>query len=263
MNGVIYTPLIDSMKWSYSRIKSFDTCAYAWYLKYICGDEEEDNFYASYGSFVHKLIEKYYKGEIPQHNLAMNFLLGFPLEVRGRKPSSDLVDKYMLKGYQYFQTFQPFCYNLISVEEKISFKVDGREFVGYVDFIGEDDSGICIVDHKSRDLKKRSGRSKPTKKDEELDEFLKQLYLYSIGVKERYGEYPSKLCFNCFKSGEFIEEPFDINALHEARQWATQEIERIRRTDEFRPSIDWFYCSNLCGFKKECCYFNDFGKPIA
>lgn len=260
MNGVIYRPLIESMRWSYSRITSFENCPYAWYMKYIYGTEEKPNFYASFGSFVHKLIESYYRGKIPQHDLATQFLLGFPLEIKGRWPSSDLVDRYMMKGYQYFQQFQPFEYNMVSVEDEITFQINGNAFVGYIDFLGRDADGLCVVDHKSRELKRRSNRSRPTKKDEELDAFLKQLYLYSAGVKQKYGEFPAKLCFNCFKSGEFIEEPFNKDAFDAAVTWATDEIERIKNVDTFRPRLDWFYCTNLCGFSDECCYYNDFGR---
>ena len=62
MGDMIYRPLIEGMRWSYSRLHSFEQCRYGWFLKYIHGTKKEEKFYASYGSFVHKLIELYYRG---------------------------------------------------------------------------------------------------------------------------------------------------------------------------------------------------------
>lgn len=86
--------------------------------------------------------------------------------------------------------------------------MNGVPFIGYIDFLGELDGSLYVVDNKSRVLKPRSKREKPTKTDEELDAYLKQLYLYSAAVEEEYGVRPCKLCFNCFRTDTFIEEPF-------------------------------------------------------
>ena len=61
MGEVNYAPIIQEMTWSYSRIKAFDDCHYRWYLQYIRRLHGKDMFFASYGSFMHKLIELYYK----------------------------------------------------------------------------------------------------------------------------------------------------------------------------------------------------------
>lgn len=255
MSDSIYRPLIDSMQWSYSRIKLFDTCRYAWYLKYLFGEPEEPNFYASYGSFVHKLIEKYYRDEISCRDLQMKFLVGFPFSIKGKHPKQSIVEKYIEAGSRYFKNFAPFPYDMVFVEKEVEFDVGGNKFIGYVDYVGERDGELVVIDHKSRDLSPRSGKQKPTAKDRELDEFLRQLYLYAVGIERLTGKLPTKLCFNCFKSGVFIEEPFDAGAFAEAKQWAVDQIERIKEADKFYPNIDWFYCTNLCGYNKQCCYY--------
>lgn len=251
----IYRPVIDSMQWSYSRLKSFETCRYAWYLKYLYGLTEKPNFYASYGSFIHNLIEKYYRDEISLQDLQCEFLKGFSVCVQGKRPSEDIVDRYIEAGYRYFRHFKPMPYDMVDVEKRVEFEVEGYKFCGFVDYLGSDASDFVIIDHKSRDLKQRSGRKKPTQKDIELSGFLRQLYLYSIGIQNEYGKLPQKLCFNCFKSGEFIEEQFNAGAFEEAKSWAVQVIKTIEKTEVFSPNVEWFYCTYLCGFRDECVYY--------
>lgn len=72
MGEISYKPLIDDMIWSYSRANSFDSCKYAWYLKYIYGMKENERFFSSYGSFMHKLIELYYRGKITKQEIRTN-----------------------------------------------------------------------------------------------------------------------------------------------------------------------------------------------
>ncbi len=259
MSDSIYKPLIDSMRWSYSRVTSFDNCQYAWYLKYLYGEIEQPNFYASYGSFVHKLLERYLKGELPRQSLPVEFLTGFADQVDGRRPSDDVVGKYIESGYNYFRNFNGFDLECVAVEDRIEFCIGQNRFVGFIDFIGRDsDGGLVVVDHKSRNLKPRSTRKKPTKSDEELSQYLRQLYLYSVGIEQKYGELPTKLCFNCFRNGTFIEEPFNSDRCEEVMKWVTDMISYISKAERFRPNLDWFYCYNLCGFRESCCYFNDF-----
>ena len=69
MGEISYAPLIKDMVWSYSRIKAFYDCPYRWYLKYIRKLHGKDMFFSDYGSFVHKLIELYYRGEKTQSQL--------------------------------------------------------------------------------------------------------------------------------------------------------------------------------------------------
>lgn len=243
------------MTWSYSRVKTFHDCPYRWFLKYIYDCKETPMFYSSYGSFMHKLLEQYYKGELSKEDMEIKFLFDFSTEVRGERPPASTVQKYIQAGVQYLRQFQPFPYNMVAVEKKVEFEINGNNFIGFIDYLGEKDGKLYIVDHKSRDLKPRSKRAKPTVKDRELDEMLQQLYIYSAAIYQEYGQYPEKLCFNCFKSQTFIEEPFNMEAYEASLKWVTEEIEDIKSSDEFPPRLEYFSCSNICGVKDECCYY--------
>lgn len=255
MGDAIYRPLIEDMKWSYSRIKTFEDCPYGFFLKYICKCPEQDNFYASYGTFMHGLIEQYYRGRLSKNEMIQAFLTGFSTDVKGIRPQAGTVSKYIKSGVKYLRSFQPFKYSMVDIEKKIDFKVRDLNFVGIIDYLGEKDGEYYIIDNKSRDLKPRSNRKKPTVKDRELDQMLKQLYIYSAAIKQEYGKFPKALCFNCFKAGVFIEEEFKEEAYYEAMQWAEDMIEHIKGAEDFPPNMEFFYCGQLCGYKGQCCYY--------
>ena len=254
MGDVSYLPLIEDMVWSYSRIESFDDCPYKFFLKYISKCKETDKFYATYGSFMHKLIERYYRGELSKNEMVMEFLTGFSTNVKGARPQESTVQKYIKCGVQYLNGFQPFKYNMVEVEKRVDFEIDGLKFVGYIDYLGEQDGEYYIVDNKSRDLKPRSGRKKPTAKDKELDDMLRQLYIYAAAIKQEYGKFPKSLCFNCFRTGVFIEEPFNEDAYNKTIAWVKAKVDEIKATDDFYPNRDFFSCLYICGVSDECVY---------
>lgn len=254
MGEVSYRPLIEDMVWSYSRLEAFNDCPYRWFLKYIRHCKEADKFYASYGSFMHKLIEGFYKGTLTKEEMLNKFLTDFSKEVRGTRPQESTVKKYIQCGCEYLRGFKPFRFNMIDVEKRVEFDIDGIPFVGFIDYLGEEDGEYIIVDNKSRDLKPRSKRANPTVKDKELDSMLKQLYIYSAAVKNEYGKFPKLLCFNCFRTGIFIEEPFNEDAYNSAIEWAKKQVENIKDADDFYPNREFFSCYFICGVSDECCY---------
>lgn len=226
----------------------------SWFLKYIKHCKETEKFYATYGSFMHRLIEQYYKGYLNKDEMLTEFLTGFSEEVRGTRPKETTVEKYIKSGCEYLRGFQPFRFNLIDVEKYVKFDIDGIPFVGYIDYLGEEDGEYVIVDNKSRDMKPRSHRSNPTVKDKELDSMLRQLYIYSAAIKQEYGKFPKLLCFNCFRTGVFIEEPFNEDAYNEAIEWAKKQVETIKGADDFPPNHDFFPCNYICGVSDDCVY---------
>lgn len=211
-------------------------------------------FYASYGTLMHEIICKYYCGELLKPQMLTYFLAHFKSSVVGIRPQESTVKKYIDAGVEYLKNFKPFPYNTIAVEKTVEFDIDGIPFIGVLDYIGEKDGKYCIVDNKSRELKPRSGRAKPTLKDMELDNMLKQLYIYSEAFYKLFGKYPDILAFNCFRNGVFIEEPFKIEEFITAKEWAKQEIARIENELDFAPNLNQFACKWICGFSHKCIY---------
>lgn len=164
MGEISYRPLIEAMTWSYSRLEIFDDCPYRWFLTYIHTPKlkKEDKFYAAYGLFMHDLLEKYYRGENSKEEILIMFLTQFKERTKGTgRPKSATVQKYFQSGIEFIKSLEPMRFKMISVEEKIDFKIGGLNFTGRIDYLGEEDGDLVIVDNKSRDLKQRSKREKP------------------------------------------------------------------------------------------------------
>ena len=255
MAEINYEPIIKDMVWSYSRIKAFDDCPYRWYLQYIRRLRGKDMFFASYGSFMHKLIELYYTEGKSSRQLCDMYLQDFKSKVVGWAPNKTVFANYFKSGLQYLREIQPFPYNMVAVEKRVDFNLSGIPFVGYIDFLGEKDGELYVVDNKSRNLKPRSTRNKPTKSDIELDSYLKQLYLYSAAVEQEYGKLPIALCFNCFRTPILIQEPFQEQAYAESKQWLANKVQEITQETEFKPDIEFFKCTHLCEMRDFCDYY--------
>lgn len=258
MDGVSYEPLIRDMVWSYSRLKAYDDCPYRWYLKYIRYPkaEQKQMFFANYGKFVHELIADFYSGEKTPNELEVEYLQDFRAKVNAYAPNKTVFKNYFLDGLNYIRKLESPKNKVLSVENKVKFQVGRIPLIGYIDRLEEDADGhILVIDNKSRTLKPRSNRSKPTKADEELDRYLRQLYLYSISVQNQYGKTPYKLCFDCFRNQTFIEEKFRDDEYKKAQIWVEDKVSEISQDTEFRPNMEYFKCRYLCEMQEYCDYY--------
>ena len=212
-------------------------------------------FFSDFGSLIHSLLADFHSGKLTRDQAITRYLMRFPSEVRGRAPNQEIRASYFNQGLECVKNFSPIAGQILGVEQFVHFKIDELPFIGFVDLIYEDEDGaLCILDHKSRALKPRSKRKKPTKTDEELDAYLRQLYLYSIPIAAKYGRYPDFLEFNCYRSGERIKECFHLEALEATKKWALDTIQQIREEKEWKPNLDYWVCSNICGLSSSCEY---------
>lgn len=251
--------LIDSMVWSYSRLNCFLQCPYQFYLKYIEQVEEAPMFFSEYGSLIHSIVADYHRGSVlgnvSSDDAFNSFLIRFPTEAVGAFPSQDIRDSYFKSGIDAMKALSPVEGLILGVEEEVSFTINDMPFVGFVDLVYADaDGAVCIVDHKSRNLKPRSGRKNPTRTDAELDEYLRQLYIYSIGVQAKYCSSPDFLEFNCYRSGTRIRERFCSAEQSRVALWALETIQRIRDERAWKPNLDYWRCNYLCGASPSCEY---------
>lgn len=237
--------LVSTMTWSYSRLKAYEDCPYAWYLKYLECEQGESNFFAEYGSLIHKILEQFYTGKMKRAEMLPYYLQHFYTDIQHFAPTDSIYWNYYRQGMNYLCEFTPISRQIAAVEQKVEFKLDGRPFCGFVDLRCER-NGECVVDHKSRTLSPRSTRKKPTQSDKELDSYLRQLYLYSVPQK------PDWLMFNCFRSGQVIQEKFNEDAFERTKEWALKTIFTLENNENWSPNPDYFKCKYLCDMRYLC-----------
>lgn len=240
--------IIDSFNWSFSRINSYAQCPKAFYLQYIKDLSKTQNAFSEWGSFCHKILEKYYKGELDFYELSQVYKSEYSQNITLSFPPNKYVnlnENYYNSGKEYFDNFDgkySDC-EIVGVEKEIDIQIGKYRFIGYIDLILKDKNGFIIVDHKSK---------KKFKTKKEKEEYLRQLYLYSIYIHKTYGEYPNKLIFNMFRANNEEEESFNIKKIEEAKKWAIDTIEKIYKDIDFKAKPDQFFCNHLCSVKEHC-----------
>ena len=244
--------LLQNMTWSYSKLLCYRSCPYQFYLRYILHERSDDLFYATYGTFIHSLLAGLYDGKYTKDELVPRYIQGFFSSVRGKSPGLKVFGDYYAQGLQAMQNPWYPHDQITGIETKILYDIGKYKFTGFIDLtLLKQDNSLVIVDHKSHNLSPRSNRKKPTLKDQELDNYLKQLYLYSAGIEQTMGRKPDWLVFNCYRSGIQIEEPFKEDAYQESLKWALDTIDEIERCDW--PALGSFYqCRYICDVAREC-----------
>lgn len=247
--------LISQMTWSYSRLTAFEQCPYQFYLHYILQQPESGQFYAQFGSLIHHLLAGYYSGILTQDQLPATYVREFRQWVSAHAPGDTQFYKFYDEGLEALRNLWVPHQEIMAVEQAVNFNVGGYPFVGFIDLVLKDGDNLVLCDHKSHPLKPRSARRKPTKTDEELDRYLRQLYLYACAAESLYGQLPSRLVFNCYRSGAVIDEPFNHDQYQKTLDWAVQLIHQIEVCEDWYADNEFFRCRNICGFRRMCEYF--------
>lgn len=248
-----------SDRWSFSRISSYEQCPYQYYLQYIEKRESIDNFYASFGSLIHKLLEELLNHEITYEEAVNYYMEYHPYEICDDAPSS-IIDSYFEKGLDYLAEvsfdwmFDEF--DILGVEKEVKFEVNGEPFIGYIDLLlkNKESGDLVIVDHKSSKYPfSKTGKLLKACADQQ-QHYENQMFLYAKAIHDELGVYPVQLTWNYFKAKAWYSIPFTEAGLEKALKWATEKISEISKDDEFQNREDYFYCNNLCGFRNTCEY---------
>ena len=117
--------------------------------------------------------------------------------------------------------------------------------------------GLCLSCARSQNIPQiKEYMDKLGITDEELDQYLIQLYLYSHLAGKKYEMPISCLGFNCFRCKppliieQYVQEKADL-----AVKWFTDNVARISEETEFCPDMEEFKCKNLCDVHDHCEYY--------
>lgn len=231
-------------EWSYSSLKLYETCRYAFYLKYVEDEQEGDNAFALHGKLSHSILERWAKGELYAFELADTFEQEYDMWVTEKFPFYNMYKAFFDKTLAYFENFDGIDGEIIGVEQELKAVIGGHKFIGFADLIVRDENGIVLIDHKSHGA---------WKSKKERADYMRQLYLYAYCIKEVYGEFPYKLVFNKFRCDEpWDEELFKEGDYTAAIDWFKAAVDTILATTEWECKVDKFYCESLC--RLNCVY---------
>lgn len=252
--------ILDTFTHSFSRLSSFYQCKHAWYLTYIEGERGENNFFGEYGSFIHKILEKYTKNELSLFELNDYYEENFNDDVPDDAPPNKYTDvrqSYFDKGMEYLNDidldFEK--YEILGVEKKVEFEISGKHFVGFIDLLVKDKKSgdISIIDHKSASIKILKNGNISKSDLEHFQMFKYQLYLYSIPILQEYGEIHS-LQWNMFRDKKWIKIPWNKEEYNNAIQWAKDTLALIEQEKEWQPTQSSFFCNFICNHRYTCEY---------
>lgn len=272
-----YEDDIKAMLFSYSRLTSYETCPYAFYLHYILKDRElyppQNNFYASNGSAAHETFEAIEKGDIDVYDAPEYYTERFNEIKEDIKPK--------IKQSTFDKTLESFMelsedwldgYEIVGVELKLQAEVCGVPFYGFIDLLLRDktDGRLVLLDHKSaKPFFKKNGEIYANLKHQ-FHEYNNQAYLYSALIYEEFGEFPKQIVWNHFKDGcKWTTIDFNKKDYYTALEWFNETYHKLLADSEFEPQEylsnpaaknEEFYCKNLCNFRDSCEYLDDYKK---
>ena len=230
---------------SASRIHLFNQCPLSFYLKYKDGSGYVDDvteYYASYGSLFHKIVEKIAKKAITYLPFAFQL---YDMEF----PKCGIPEKNRAEYYQQGKEAIERAFNELQNIEILGQEVEFTTYVdfsipplyGFIDLVYRDEKGRLIV----RDYK----TSKPYGKTE-LDKQY-QPYIYALACKQLYGEYPYMFEFDFVRFDK--KKTFMIT--DSFIKMAEIKIKAVwNRMQKSAHEGNWsvFFCNNFCTQRSLC-----------
>jgi hypothetical protein len=248
--------ILDSLKFSFSSTKTYETCHYAFKLTYIEALERGNNFYGQYGSFVHLILEKYFKDELDFFELEDFYKDHYYEHVQSQPPAfqPNIAEDYYNKGLEYFSnfSFDKSKYNILLVEDALYPSIGDLKFIAKPDLIlQEKETGKNIlVDFKTANAYKNGKLDK-----KKMAEYMKQFLIYAWSIWSEMHVEINEINVWFINCGKIEIIPVDVVEEQMAIKWFTDTIEKIKQDDSFPPNVSSsFFCSQLCSVSEQCQY---------
>ena len=257
-----YDFIVDNIRFSYSSVSTCETCAHSFRLSYIDACLRKNNFYSDFGTLVHEVFERFFKGETEMSELSDYYRNNYSKIVKSDPPPIPvgLGDKYKEQGQFFFDFFffEKDKYNVLFVEDKIDLMLDGFMFTGRPDLVlqNKETGETTLFDYKTSTpfrIDKRNGKEIADRK--KLNGYYKQMYTYTFALKKERNISVDKISL-WFPRLDRIET---IEWKHEDEvasvNWLSDTIKAIKNEEVFPYNNEGkYFCDNLCGVRDFCEY---------
>lgn len=209
--------------YSWSRIHSYQTSPYEYYLSYVKHEKQDRNdcIYTYTGGLAHDIIENFYNGNIKYDDMLSEFEDGW---VTGRDISQlkfdrndSEHDKKLASAYHdnlkdFFKSHKKLKYKPY-LEKFITIQIGKSVLNGYIDCLFKDDDGFWhIVDWKTSSIYK----------GKKAEDECGQLVVYAIGLNQKGVPFDKiKICWDFLKY-------CDIQYTQANGKTKTRQVERCK-----------------------------------
>jgi putative RecB family exonuclease len=243
---------------SHSRLSSFENCPKQFHFRYVLKIESPtESVEAFLGKRVHEVLERLYRfvkdGRVPSVGKVVNRFRAFWEEQLDAARVTIKRSEYSFEIYReigerclrnHYRRHYPFDGDeTLGLEEHVSFALDpagSYQMQGVIDRLVRTREGIEIHDFKT-------GARVPPQRV--LDED-RQLALYQIGLRRRFGDAPVRLVWHYLQSGQTLSSTRSPEQLAELRSRTITLIDRIQAEERFAPKpgplCDW------CEYRTQC-----------
>ena len=255
-----YSFELDHLTFSFSSLSAYHTCKYSFKLQYIDVEPRQQNFFGEYGSFIHKIMEFYWQGELPKEEMANYFEAVYNDIMKTPPPSfpEGMEEKYYNDALEFLRNF-PYDrddYDVIATEGKYNTEYKGISIVVRPDLILRDKrtGEIVMLDFKT---------SKPVKgkkqawDEAKIAEYVKQTLLYAHFYQVVTGMKVNRIKLLFVRlNREYVVEVTE-ESIQPVLEWLEKTVQLIKWEDDFEPTVDNYFCSQICSVRDACKYWRE------
>jgi hypothetical protein len=252
---VNYDFILESMRYSNSSLESSEHCKHGFLLQYILSKDQVPNFFGQYGSYVHNVLEKYFKRELAEFELPKYYEKHYKEEITAPLPPypPNMGETYYNDGLVSFlnMDFDLDKYDLISIEEYINFEYNGINLVIKPDVILQDmDTGeYILLDIKTHKLKGNKTDNKS------IDGYMRQAQLYTYGIWQVKNIQISKIMIWYFRNQQITETTVDPLKIMETMNWVDNAVKEIKQEEKWEANLSKsndYWCEHICSMSLQC-----------
>ncbi len=221
-----------------------ENCPRSFYKRYVEESMPENDtveWYAQYGSLLHKITEDYEKshGFMSKEMLIRQYNEGFS-HITIPQNQRDI---YYQQGYDYMKRLSKMdTSNIIGVEWEFLLHLydDMPPIKGFIDKLEIKNNEYIVYDFKS---------SKPYTKGKVANSL--QFGIYGLAVLQEFKKIPIKYRYEYIRFDQFAETTRTRQEMEDTKK-RIYEIWKHIKNEEFEPRYNQFYCQNFCAYNTTC-----------
>jgi CRISPR/Cas system-associated exonuclease Cas4 (RecB family) len=208
----------------------------------------QENFFAQFGTLVHKTMEEYLLGRLEIFELSQYFIDNYSLNVIEKPPSQfkGLNESYKKEAIKYFEelNFNNYEYEVLAIEGKFIMDIDGITFVAKPDAVlkRKSDGKILLLDYKT-------SKYKPAKHKE----YSVQLSLYAYVLENSDAKIiPDEIDVHYIRENKVVSVKYDKEVVEKTLSWLKDTVKSISTEKEWTAKPEMFFCQTLCSVRRSC-----------